>query len=380
MGWEQQGARRRHGRILPAAAGGPPGRVFRHIEVAVIGTIASPAATRSRSSLVFWALVALVISIAVAGQLLGQGSLRPQALEAGALPLVEEAMGTLPTDWSVDADEAKAGGPGFPTPPGESVEAPLRDDLFVADAVEAEDGAAPTADRPVDDALIVRTGSLELEIEDVAAALAAARREITQLGGYVAGSDEYDQGESRWASVTYRVPVERFSEAIVTLRALSDRVVHESTQSAEVTATVVDLGARISNLRASEQALVEIMDRAGRIDDVLSVQLRLEDVRGRIEQLEAQRANLADQAALSTLTVSWYTPVAAVSVVQEGWDVATEADRALAQTVEALQGLASLAIWFGVVVLPLVILPVLLVLGALFVLRRRRVHPATATE
>jgi hypothetical protein len=122
------------------------------------------------------------------------------------------------------------------------------------------------------------------------------------------------------------------------------------------------------------------MDRAGRIDDVLSVQSRLEDVRGRIEQLEAQRATLADQAALSTLTVSWYTPVAAVSVVQEGWDVATEADRALAQTVEALQGLASLGIWFGVVVLPLVVLPVLLVLVALVVLRRRRVHHTVATE
>lgn len=323
-----------------------------------MGTIASRPAARSRSSLVFWALIALVISVAVVGQLLGQGALRSQAL---------------------DADESKAAGLAFLAPQGESAPAPLRDDL-AAGVFEAEDGAAPAAARPVDAALIVRTGSLELEIEDVAAALVAARREIAQLDGYVAGSDEYDQGESRWASVTYRVPVERFGEAIATLRGLSDRVVRESTQSAEVTATVVDLDARISNLRASEQALVEIMDRAGRIDDVLSVQSRLEDVRGRIEQLEAQRANLADQAALSTLTVNWYTPVAAVSVVQEGWDVASEADRALAQTVEALQGLASLAIWFGVVVLPLVVLPVLLVLAALIVLRRRRVQPAAATE
>jgi hypothetical protein len=150
---------------------------------------------------------------------------------------------------------------------------------------------------------------------------------------------------------------------------------------AEVTATVVDLDARIANLRASEAALVEIMDRAGRIDDVLAVQTRLEIVRGQIEQLEAQRAHLADQAALSTLTVSWLTPVAAVAFVQEGWDIASEVDTALAQTVEALQALASAAIWFAVVALPLVGLPLLLLLvGVVVVQRRRGRTTAPATE
>jgi hypothetical protein len=196
----------------------------------------------------------------------------------------------------------------------------------------------------------------------------------------VAGSDEVDQGESRWASVTYRVPVERFAEALAALRDLSDRVVRESTQSAEVTATVVDLDARIANLRASEAALVEIMDRAGRIDDVLSVQARLEVVRGQIEQLEAQRNHLADQAALSTISVSWLTPVAAVTVVQEGWDAASVVDSALAQTVEVLQGLASAAIWLAVVVLPLVGLPLLVLLGLALLLRRRSRVAVAASE
>ncbi|MFV2064803.1 MAG: DUF4349 domain-containing protein [Chloroflexota bacterium] len=222
-----------------------------------------------------------------------------------------------------------------------------------------------------DDALIVRTASLELEVEDVAEILIDARGEVATLGGYVAGSDEYDQGDRRWASVVYRVPVDRFTEALDALRGLSVRVVRESTQSQEVTATVVDLDARISNLRASEEALVQIMDRSGRIEDVLAVQLRLEDVRGQIERLEAQRNNLSDQAALSTLAVTWITPVAAVSVAQQGWDLGTEVDAALAQTVQALQGVASFGIWALVVVLPLLALPLLLVAAVYVTLRRR---------
>lgn len=327
-----------------------------------MGTVAARPVTRSRSVIVFGALIALVVSVALGVGLQGPRSAPAADGEGQPMPLMEQPAAARTTDWPIDADEAKAAGLAVEMPPGESVLVPAR------------------YDQVADDALIVRTGSLELEVEDVASSLAAARREMADLGGYVAGSDEYDQGERHWATVTYRVPVDRFGEAIAVLRGLSERVVHESTQSAEVTATVVDLDARISNLRASEAALVEIMDRAGRIDDVLSVQLRLEEVRGRIEQLEAQRANLADQAALSTLTVSWSNPVAAVSVVQQGWDVGSEVDRALAQTVEALQGLASLLIWLAVVVLPLAILPLLALLGLAVLLRRRSGSAAPATE
>jgi Domain of unknown function (DUF4349) len=246
-----------------------------------------------------------------------------------------------------------------------SVEEPLADGQRVIEI--AADGTASVAD----DALIVRTGFLELEVADIAAVLLSARADIAALGGYVAGSDVYDQGEQRWASVVYRVPVERFEEAIDALRGLADRVVRESTQSQEVTAQVVDLDARIENLRASEDALVTIMDRAGRIEDVLAVQMRLEDVRRQIEQLTAQRDELAGRAALATLTASWMTPVAAVAIAQEGWDVATEIDAALAQTVAALQGLASLLVWGAVVGVPLLGIPLLVAILALVAIRRR---------
>jgi hypothetical protein len=311
-----------------------------------------------RASHVALALVALVTIAAVGSTLLS--ATRPAAPPSAQLGLnLDERLSKA--DLDADGEGAAL-----------MIEAPLAeglaDDAMRASGAEAEVQAPGT----VDDAMIVRTASLELETDDVAMVLLDARREIAALGGYVSGSDEVDQGERRWASVTYRVPVERFDEAIDALRGLSSRVVRESTQSTEVTATVVDLDARIANLRASEEALVEIMDRAGRIEDVLSVQMRLEDVRGQIERLEAQRVNLANQAALSTLTVSWLTPVAAVAVAQEGWGLGHEVDTALAQTIEVLQGLASLGVWVAVVALPLLGLPLLMLAALLAFLRRSR--------
>jgi hypothetical protein len=242
-------------------------------------------------------------------------------------------------------------------------------------------GPVPPAGDPSvgasDGALIVRWGSLELEVPDVTVALSEARREVAALGGYVAGWDESDQGERRWASVTFRVPVARFDAALEALRGTSERVVRESTQSQEVTTQVVDLDARITNLRASEQALVEIMARAGRIEDVLAVQMRLEDVRSQIERLVAQRGALADQAALATISTTWSTPVAAVQAAQEAWDLGTEIDAALAQTVAALQAAASVVVWLAVVGLPVLGIPVLLLGAVLLLLRRRFVGRGT---
>ena len=315
---------------------------------------------RLRASHVVWALIALVVFSACGSALVRTANERAEPAPLLVTELEEQAL-LMKLDGG-------AGGP----------------DLDALSPVEdiADDGMrfaakAETKDR-VDDALIVRTAHLELEVEDVASVLLDARAEIASLGGYVSGSDEYDQGDRRWASVTYRVPVDRFADAIDALRGLSDRVARESTQSQEVTATVVDLDARITNLRASEESLIEIMDRSGRMEDVLAVQTRLEDVRGQIEQLEAQRTNLADQAALSTLSVSWFTPVAAVTVAREGWNVAAEVDAALAQTVEALQGVGSLGIWFGVVALPLVGIPLLLVALLALRIRRRTRHGGDA--
>jgi hypothetical protein len=278
----------------------------------------------------------------------------PAAMSA-AVP-AEAGLGELELDGLV-MDDALAAGARVVSEPAA---APLLGDEAV--------GSGPTS---ADDALIVRTGSVELEVGDVAAILALARGEISGLGGYVAGSDEYDQGEQRWATVTYRVPVDRFEDAIDALRGLADRVVRETTQSQEVTAQVVDLDARIRNLRASEAALVAIMDRAGRIDDVLSVQVRLEDVRRQVEQLTAQRDDLAGRAALATLTAYWTTPVAAVTIVQGGWELATQVDAALAQTVSALQGVASVLVWFALVALPLLGVPLVVALLAVVALRRR---------
>lgn len=212
-----------------------------------------------------------------------------------------------------------------------------------------------------DDAKIIRTGSIQLEVRDVPQALRVARDAIVALGGYVGASNTSNVADQPMAQITYRVPADRWEDALDALRdlnGLTTKVANEQTDAVEVTGQVVDLQARIRNLRASETALQGIAAKATKIADVLEVEARLTDLRGQIEQLTAQLNELNDRASYSSLTASFNSPVVAVEAASKGWEPATTVDEAAASLISILQAIATAGIWFLIVWLP-----ILLVLG-----------------
>lgn len=128
-----------------------------------------------------------------------------------------------------------------------------------------------------DDAKIVRTGTLEVQVKDLEASLRAGRDAIRTAGGYIGASRQSNDGDRSVASVTYRIPSDRWEESLDTLRKLGT-VLGEETDAVEVTGQLIDLKARIANLRASELALQGIAAKATRIADVLEVEARLTEI------------------------------------------------------------------------------------------------------
>ena len=214
----------------------------------------------------------------------------------------------------------------------------------------------------VDDAKIIRTGTIDLEVTDVPTALVTARDGIRAMGGYVGASQTQNVDDRPMATITYRIPAARWEDALDLLRrlnGLTSKVVTEQTQAVEVTGQVVDIQARIKNLRASEAALQQIATGTTKISDVLEVQQQLTNVRGQIEQLSAALADLQDRAGFATLTATFSVPVVAVDVATKGWEPGVVVDEATASLVNVLQALTTAGIWFAIVWLP-----ILLVLGA----------------
>ncbi len=226
---------------------------------------------------------------------------------------------------------------------------------------------------------IVKTGEITLEVEQVGAAIGRVRAMVQELGGYVGGSQAGTLDDR--ASLTVRIPANRFDDALAQLHELDADVLAEATREQDVTGQVVDLAARIDNLRASEASYRELVARAERVEDILAVQSRLDEVRGQIEQLQAQLDTVEGQAALSTLTITLVPRATPVSQTTEAWDPAGQLERALASLVGIGQGLLDGVIWFTIVWLPILLVLAFVVLLALRgVLEVRRRLPVARHE
>ncbi|MGZ8438536.1 MAG: DUF4349 domain-containing protein [Candidatus Limnocylindrales bacterium] len=234
----------------------------------------------------------------------------------------------------------------------------------MADSQNGDTSASVGAVGARDDAKIIRTGSIELRVSDVPKALRVARDGIVALGGYVGASNTANDGDQPTAEITYRIPADRWEDALDLLRGLNGlttKVVAEHTEAVEVTGQVIDLQARITNLQASEVALQGIAERATKISDVLEVQAQLTDVRGQIEQLTAQLKDLNDRAGYATLTARFSVPIVATTAAAKGWEPGAVVDEAVASLISIVQSLANVGIWFGIVWLPILIILGLLV-------------------
>ena len=222
----------------------------------------------------------------------------------------------------------------------------------------------------IDSTQIVKTGQMSLEVSGLDTALSQAQTTVAGLGGSVDSSNRSGTDDYAMATVTFRVPVAKWDEALSDLRKIGSKVLSEQTNSSDVTGQAIDLDARITNLKTTETALQGIMARASAIPDVIAVENQLSQTQGSIEELTAQLGHLKDQAAMSTLTVTFQLPgKTVITQATQDWTLSGQIDQAGAALVRIGQGLATAGVWIVVVVVPLG-LALLVLLGIVVIFRR----------
>ncbi|WP_344342944.1 DUF4349 domain-containing protein [Agrococcus versicolor] len=201
--------------------------------------------------------------------------------------------------------------------------------------------------------------------EPVEAADAAA--ELAQDAGGVVASRTESAGAgdvAERAELTLRVPADVVEALLVDLRTLGD-VRDVDVSSTDVAQQVRDLDVRVASVRASVDRLTTLLASAADTQTLLEIEEQLTARTSELESLLAQQASLADQVALSTITVSIASeaiepaaPATFVDGLVAGWEsVVAVAGAALVAAGAALP-------WLVVLAIPAAILVV--------VLRRRR--------
>ena len=154
---------------------------------------------------------------------------------------------------------------------------------------------------------MVTTANVFLAVEDPADGAQEVSELVESVGGRVdERSEQAGSGrngvDGAYADLVVRVPADELTGVLADLEDLGD-VANVSVSDSDVTATAVDLDARISALSSSVARLETLIEGAADTEALLAAEKALSERQEKLESLQSQRALLADQVELSTLSV-----------------------------------------------------------------------------
>ncbi len=241
------------------------------------------------------ALAVILLTLAAA---CGEGESYPEApaqmqVPAAAAP-AQPAPAAAPAQPTTGTSAAQAAASSASAQPA-SAPPTLRTDLEVFDL----DGVqASLAQRQ---RVIIRTVDMEMVVEDVARAVDDVAAAARAFGGWTVSAN---RASTHRGTVSVRVPAQSLEDAVFEIRKVGVRVSSEKTNSQDVTDEYVDSQSRLVSLRATEQSLLALFERADDVEKALTVQERLAELQATIETILGRIRLMEETAAFSLINVT----------------------------------------------------------------------------
>jgi hypothetical protein len=244
-------------------------------------------------------------------------------------------------------------------------------------AASSPTAAAPAAAADVDQSVVLAqasgrqvifTARVQVEVADVFAASAEAKRLASASGGFLFSerSVETESSTQPQSEITFKLPPERFGGVMDDLARLG-RERGRQVDASDVTAQLVDLDARLKTAEASLVRVRALLGDAKTVQEIVSLEGEVTKRETLVEQLKGQLNQISRQVEFATLTVTF------------GQKLTTVKDDDLPGPLDALAASARalLMVLFVIVLVLAVLLPFvpLVVLGGWvtrFVARRLR--------
>lgn len=154
---------------------------------------------------------------------------------------------------------------------------------------------------------VITTASVSIEVEVVESAIDDVRAIAEGSGGFVEHLSSSGGPERQRANLTIRVPQAQFAAALDRIEELGE-VLSRNIGSEDVSAQFIDLEARLRSSLKEEESLLNLLERAGVVSEVLAIERELFRVRADIERFQGQLNFLERRVDLATISVSLSSP------------------------------------------------------------------------
>lgn len=204
-----------------------------------------------------------------------------------------------------------------------------------------------------DQRMIIRTGSLSIEIDKFDDAETKITDIVKKYSGFISNSKStVNSSGNKSGTITVKVPADKY-DALITEVTQIGKVMNQNIQANDVTEEYVDLESRLKTQKELEQRLIKLLnEKASRLTEVIEVEEKLASVRQKIESFEGKMKMLKSQSDLSTLTISVYEP--SMISTSTGGGFFYELGQAIKKGLSGFTNVLAVSITFIIAIIPLV--------------------------
>jgi hypothetical protein len=160
--------------------------------------------------------------------------------------------------------------------------------------------------KPDWDKKIIKTASLNVEVKDYNTFYSSLRERVKNLGGYIAQEEQSQSDYKIENSLTIKVPVDQFDNAVAQLTVNAEKLNEKKISSQDVTTEVVDTKSRMEAKKQVRLRYMDLLKQAKNMEEILNVQSEINGIQEEIESATGRTEYLGHSSVFSTINLTYY--------------------------------------------------------------------------
>lgn len=182
-------------------------------------------------------------------------------------------------------------------------EEPMEEEMAEENGAEApEVNESATSQRK-----LIKTVELSVETKEYDNLMVSLEKQIEELGGYIESLNAYNGSYysgriNRSASITARIPADKL-DGFVKQMGEEANIVDRNESVEDVTLQYVDLDSHARMLEEEQERLLELLENAETIEDIITIEERLSEVKYQLESMKSQLRTFDNKVTYSTVHI-----------------------------------------------------------------------------
>ena len=155
---------------------------------------------------------------------------------------------------------------------------------------------------------LIRTFDIQIQTKEFDSVVAGIQEKVDELGGYIEQSSmdsgsSYYSNYNRYSYMTVRIPSDKLDQFVSNVRENAN-VTNISESTEDITLSYVDVESRKKALETEQGRLLELLEKAETVEEIITIESRLSEVNYQLESYTSKLRTMDNQVDYSTVHIS----------------------------------------------------------------------------